>query len=112
MDLDEFNLTVRKLANKLNNSLIDLEFIVEKIEKMNNNERLELEKQHNNKSIRRIQNRKDRRVGMKIMIFSSRMQIFKDLNNYEKEKEVKEMTRKIMDRVDIFESKIKNIRDI
>ena len=54
MDLDEFNLTVRKLANKLNNSLIDLEFIVEKIEKMNNNERLELEKQHNNKSIRRI----------------------------------------------------------
>lgn len=44
MDLDEFNLTVRKLANKLNNSLIDLEFIVEKIEKMNNNERLELEK--------------------------------------------------------------------
>ena len=44
MDLDEFNLTVRKLANKLNNSIIDLEFIVEKIEKMNNNERLELEK--------------------------------------------------------------------
>ena len=44
MDLDEFNLKVRKLANKLNNSLIDLEFIVEKIEKMNNNERLELEK--------------------------------------------------------------------
>ena len=54
MDSDEFNLTVRKVANKLNNSLIDLEFIVEKIEKMNNNERLELEKQHNNKSIRRI----------------------------------------------------------
>ena len=54
MDSNEFNLTVRKLANKLNNSLIDLEFIVEKIEKMNNNERLELEKQHNNKSIRRI----------------------------------------------------------
>ena len=69
----KFNLTVRKLANKLNNSLINLEFIVEKIEKMNNNERLELEKQHNNKSIRRIYNRKDRRVGMKIMIFSSRM---------------------------------------
>ena len=44
MDSNEFNLTVRKLANKLNNSLIDLEFIVEKIEKMNNNERLELEK--------------------------------------------------------------------
>ena len=54
MDSNEFNLTVRKLANKLNNSLIDLEFIVEKIEKMNNNERLGLEKQHNNKSIRRI----------------------------------------------------------
>ena len=54
MDSNEFNLTVTKLANKLNNSLIDLEFIVEKIEKMNNNERLELEKQHNNKSIRRI----------------------------------------------------------
>ena len=44
MDSNEFNLMVRKLANKLNNSLIDLEFIVEKIKKMNNNERLEIEK--------------------------------------------------------------------
>ena len=44
MDLDELNLRGRKLTNKFNNSLIDLETIIEEIEKVNNNERLEIEK--------------------------------------------------------------------
>ena len=40
---DEPNLKARKLTNKLNNSLIDLEIITEGIEKINNNQRLEIE---------------------------------------------------------------------
>ena len=39
------NLQVRKLTNKFNNSLIDLEIvIIKEIEKINNNERLEIKK--------------------------------------------------------------------
>ena len=40
----DLNLKVRKLANKFNNSLIDLKIIIEEIEKINNNERLKTEK--------------------------------------------------------------------
>ena len=36
---NELNLKVRKLANKFNNSLIDLEIIKEEIEKINNNKK-------------------------------------------------------------------------
>ena len=35
----DLNLKVRKLANKFNNSLIDLEIIKEEIEKINNNKK-------------------------------------------------------------------------
>ena len=38
------NVNVRKLANNFNNSLIDLETIIEETEKVNNNGRLETEK--------------------------------------------------------------------
>ena len=38
------NVKVRKLANNFNNSLIDLETIIEETEKVNNNGRLEIEK--------------------------------------------------------------------
>ena len=40
---DELNLKVKKLTNKFN-SLIDLQMIIEDTEKINNNERLEIEK--------------------------------------------------------------------
>ena len=40
----DLNLKVRKLANKFNNSLVDLKIIIEEIEKINNNERLKTEK--------------------------------------------------------------------
>ena len=39
--LDEISLKTRRLINKLNNSLIDLEIIIEEIEKINNIERPE-----------------------------------------------------------------------
>ena len=38
------DLKSRKVANKFNNSLIDLEIIIEEIEKINNSKRLEIEK--------------------------------------------------------------------
>ena len=38
------DLKSRKVANKFNNSLIDLEIIIEEIEKINNDKRLEIEK--------------------------------------------------------------------
>ena len=42
--LDELNLKARKLTNKFNNCLIDLEIIIEEIENINNNKRLEIKK--------------------------------------------------------------------
>ena len=41
---DELNLKARKLANKFNNSVIDLEIMIAEIEKINNNKRLEIKK--------------------------------------------------------------------
>ena len=41
---ESMDLKSRKVANKFNNSLIDLEIIIEEIEKINNNKRLEIEK--------------------------------------------------------------------
>ena len=41
---DEINLKARKVPNKFNNSVIDLEIIIDEVEKINNNERLEIKK--------------------------------------------------------------------
>ena len=41
---ESMDLKSRKVANKFNNSLIDLEIIIEEIEKVNNDKRLEIEK--------------------------------------------------------------------
>ena len=41
---DEINLKGRKVPNKFNNSLIDLEMIIDEVEKINNNERLEIKR--------------------------------------------------------------------
>ena len=53
---NELNLKVRKLTNKFNNGLIDLEITIENTEKTNNNERLKAEKsrRYDKKSIKRI----------------------------------------------------------
>ena len=53
---DEINLKARKVPNKFNNSLIDLEIIIDEVEKINNNERLEIKKNksHDKNSIRQI----------------------------------------------------------
>ena len=38
---DELNLKIKKLANKVNNNVIDLDIIFESIEEINGNKRLE-----------------------------------------------------------------------
>ena len=43
----------------------------------------------------------------KLWFLAVECKFFKDLRNYEEEKEVKEMTRKILEGIDIFESKNK-----
>ena len=48
----------------------------------------------------------------KLWFLAVECRFFKDLSNYEEEKEAKEMTGKIMEGIDIFEPKIKNIRDL
>ena len=42
--LDELNLKLRKLTNKFNNSLTDLQIIIGEIGKIYNNERIEIER--------------------------------------------------------------------
>ena len=53
---NERNLKVRKSRDKFNNSLIELEIIIEDIEKINNNERLGVKEKwrHDEKSIGKI----------------------------------------------------------
>ena len=41
---EDLNLKARKLTNKFNNSLKDLEILIEEIEKINNNKRLGIKK--------------------------------------------------------------------
>ena len=74
--LDELNLKARKLTNKFN-SLIDLEIIIEEIEKIHNNKRLGIKKAKSIlKKILEELKTKDRRVRMGIKIFNIKMQIF------------------------------------
>ena len=74
--LDELNLKARKLTNKFN-SLIDLEIIIEEIEKIHNNKRLGIKKAKSIlKKILEEFKTKDRRVRMGIKIFNIKMQIF------------------------------------
>ena len=68
-------------------SLISFKIIIEKKEKINNNEILEKKekRKHRKKSIERIQNRKNRRLGMEIKIFSTKNIYFKELSDYKEE---------------------------
>ena len=57
---DELNLRARKLKSKFNNSLIDLKIIIEEIEKINNNKKLEIKKQTKS-LIKHLKNLKQKR---------------------------------------------------
>ena len=48
----------------------------------------------------------------KLKFLTVKCRIFKDLSDYEEERKARGMTRKIMEEIDIFETKIKNIREL
>ena len=57
---DELNLRARKIINKFNNSLMGLEIIIKKMEKINNNKRLVIKKSkmHNKKVLEEFKTEK------------------------------------------------------
>ena len=47
-----------------------------------------------------------------LKILALKCRFFKHLSDYEEEKKAREMTRKIIEEIDIFETKIKKIREL
>ena len=111
---DELNLKSRKLTNKFNNSLIVLEIIIEEIEKINNNERLKIEKTEGiiKKVLKEFKTEKTEELEWKLKFLTLKYRFFKYLSDYEEERKAREMTRKIMEEIDIFGTKIKKIREL
>ena len=80
---NRMNLKLRKLASNFNNSLIDLEIIIEEREKINNNERLEIEKTEG--MTRKVL--EELEWELKFLTIKNRP--FRNLSDYEEEKEIK-----------------------
>ena len=80
---NRINLRLRKLASNFNNSLIDLEIIIEEREKINNNERLEIEKTEG--MTRKVL--EELEWELKFLTIKNRS--FRNLSDYEEEKEIK-----------------------
>ena len=80
---NRMNLKLRKLASNFNNSLIDLEIIIEEREKINNNERLEIEKTEG--MTRKVL--EELEWELKFLTIKNRS--FRNLSDYEEEKEIK-----------------------
>ena len=80
---NRMNLKLRKLASNFNNSLIDLEIIIEEREKINNNKRLEIEKTEG--MTRKVL--EELEWELKYLTIKNRS--FRNLSDYEEEKEIK-----------------------
>ena len=87
--------------------------IIEDTEKINNNERLEIEKTEGTikKVLQEFRKEKTEELKWKLK-FATVSRFFKDLSDFEEEKKAREMTRKTMKEIDRFETKIKNIREL
>ena len=111
---DELNLRARKIINKFNNSLMDLEIIIKKMEKINNNKRLVIKKSkmHNKKVLEEFKTEKTEELEWKLKFVTLKCRFFKQWSDYEEEQKAREMTREIMEKIHIFETKIKNIREL
>ena len=95
---NELNLKLRKVTNKFNNSLINLEIMREEIEKINNNERLKTEKTEE--------------LECKLRFLTINSRSFRNLSDYDENKEAKKATRKVMEKIDKFETKIRNVSEL
>ena len=95
---NELNLKLRKITNKFNNSLINLEIMREEIEKINNNERLKTEKTE--------------KLECKLRFLTISSRSLRNLSDYDENKEAKKATRKVMEKLDKFETKIRNVSEL
>ena len=112
--LDELNLKARKLTHKFNNSVMDLEIIIEEIEKINDNKRCEIEKTKGiiKKELEEFKTEKTEESEWILKFSTLKFRLFKDLSDYGEKRKAREMTRKTMEEIDIFGTKIKNIREL
>ena len=112
--LDNLNIRARKLTNKFNNSLMDLEIIIEEIQKINNNKRLEIQKTKGivKKVLENLKTEKTEELEWNLKFLTLKCRFFKYLSDYEEERKAREMTKKIMGEIDMFETKMNNIREL
>ena len=112
--LDNLNIRARKLTNKFNNSLMDLEIIIEEIQKINNNKRLEIQKTKGivKKVLENLKTEKTEELEWNLKFLTLKRRFFKYLSDYEEERKAREMTKKIMGEIDMFETKMNNIREL
>ena len=108
------NLKTRKLTNKFNNSIMDLEIILQEVEKINNNKRLGIKKAKAiiKKVLEEFKTEKAEELEWNLKFLTLKCRFFKCLNDYEEERKAREMTRKIMEEINIFETKIKKIGEL
>ena len=105
---DQLNLKARKVINKFNNGLIDLEIILEEIAKINNNKRLAIEKTKGmtKTTLKEFKTEKTEGLQWNLKFLILKCRFFKYLSDYEEKRKAREITRKIMKEIDIFETKI------
>ena len=82
--------------------------------KNNNDERLEIDKTEGmiKQVLEEIRREKTEEVEWKERFLMVKCRNFKNLSDYEEGKKVREAVRKIMEELNIFEIKLKNIRDL
>ena len=89
-------------------NLIDFEIIIEEIEKINKNQRLE---DMIKKVLYEFKTEKTEVLKWKSRFLTLTNRSFKKLRDYEEEKEARKVTRKCIEQIDIFKIKIKGTKN-
>ena len=64
------------------------------------------------KVLDKFRTEKTEELEWKLKLLTVKCRFFKGLSDYEEKRKAREMTKKIMEEIDIFETKIKNIREL
>ena len=64
------------------------------------------------KVLEEFRTEKTEELEWELRFLTKNLRSFSNLNNFEEEKEVKKATRKVMEEIEKFETKIKNIREL
>ena len=89
-------------------NLIDFKIIIKEIEKINKNERLE---DMIRKVLYEFKTEKTEVLKLKSRFLTLTNRSFKELRDYEEEKEARKVTRKCIEQIDIFKIKIKGTKN-